>query len=116
MKQRKDRSRRSRRGEASVDPFGSRALMVCREARDALALALAEARDPGLAEARLLDVIPDPDLSRLRARVAAPAEACIAVREALARSHRYLRAAAMAELDRKHTPDLAFTVVPEEDA
>jgi ribosome-binding factor A len=103
--------------EASVDGQSDpRGAQVLHSARQTLALALEDARDPVLARASLLDVAPHPDASCLRLVVSADASELDATRDALARAKSWLRSELAADLDRRRTPELVFTVVAREDA
>ena len=108
-------TRRPKRSSESADPTDFRGSQVLASARRTLALALEDARDPVLAQATLIDVAPHPDASCLRLVVSAPRADADAVREALARARSYLRAELAADLDRRRTPEVVFTVVARED-
>lgn len=110
-------NRRSKRSRESADPvLDPRGSQVVHSARRTLALALEDARDPVLAHASLLDVAPHPDASCLRLVVSAPAADVDRVRDALTRAKSWLRGELAADLDRRRTPELVFTVVAREDA
>src|SRR5690606_1394255 len=78
---------------------------------EVLSLALASAEDARLDDARLMEVVPNPDDAHLLAVVAAPAEASESVREALADARAYLRRELATEVNRKRAPELGFLVL-----
>ncbi len=114
MNRRPKRSRES--ADVSSSPFDPRGAQVLVSARRTLALALEDARDPVLARASLIDVVPHPDASCLRLVVSAASGDLEAVREALLRARSYLRSELATDLDRRRTPEITFTVVAREDA
>lgn len=108
---------RDRHSRADAVPFHDHRLdQILSAARRTLALALEDAADPTLSHAALLDVVPHPDASCLRLVVSVPDEALAdAVQGALVRARGYLRAELAADLDRRRTPELVFTVVAGEE-
>ena len=84
-----------------------------REVHRVLSQALAEAGDPRLATAFLLEVRPAPDAGRFAVLVSAGSSATVAeVSHALEAARGHLRGELGAALARKRIPDLAFEVVP----
>lgn len=112
MARRPKRSRESADLDSVLDPRGSQ---VIASARRTIAMAMDDARDPVLTRARLVDVVPHPDASCLRIVVSAATDDVEAVRDALQRARSYLRAELAADLDRRRTPEIVFTIVPTED-
>jgi ribosome-binding factor A len=105
-------SRTTNRGEP---PQGARARALCAQARDALSLALASARDARLEDASILDVFPHPDASCLLVAVAAPEARADDVRAALAEGRSWLRREVASEIHRSRAPELVFRVVASTD-
>ncbi|AKF07830.1 hypothetical protein DB32_004979 [Sandaracinus amylolyticus] len=83
---------------------------------EALSLALASADDARLDDARLMEVVPNPDDAHLLAVISAPADACESVREALSEARAYLRREIATEVNRKRAPELGFVVLATVDA
>jgi hypothetical protein len=111
------RSSRRPRGVASIS-FDSdpRSKKLHTATFEVLSLVLASAEDARLEDARLMEVVPNPDDSHLLAVIAAPADSCEAVREALSDARAYLRREIAVEINRKRAPELGFVVVPTLDA
>lgn len=107
MKHRTKRSHGASR-EPAPDAHGAQ---ILHSARQTLALALEDARDPVLTRASLVDVLPHPDASCLRLVLSTEAADVEATREALARAKGWLRGELATDLDRRRTPELVFTVV-----
>ncbi len=82
---------------------------LCRQARDALQLALSGAGSPALAEAMVVKVEPAPDASRLKVTVVSPDPEGAA--QALKDARGWLRSEVASAIHRKRTPTLLFTVV-----
>ena len=86
---------------------------LCAQVSEALGFALAESDEDALASAWIEDVVPAPNVARLRVIVRAAkgidADALLARLEALAPSFRYEIANA---INRKKTPQLCFVVLP----
>lgn len=108
----KHSSRRPRGGASSSFGSDPRSKKLYGAAFEALSLALASAEDLRLEDARLLEVVPNPDDAHLLAVISAPADACESVREALSDARPYFRREIAAELNRKRAPLLGFVVLP----
>lgn len=112
--------RRPRSSSHGVAPFPSasdpRSKKLHNAAFEALSLALASADDARLDDARLMEVVPNPDDAHLLAVIAAPEGAGDAVRDALADARAYLRREIATEINRKRAPELAFVVIATIDA
>jgi ribosome-binding factor A len=88
-----------------------KAHMICRQAHEALSLALGDGGADELLDVYVESVEPAPDASRLAVRIAlsAVAQARLAeVMEALERHKGRLRAAVAQSITRKRAPDLVF--------
>jgi ribosome-binding factor A len=82
---------------------------ICRQALEALSLALQECGDGALSEAVVVSVEPAPDASRLSVMVEVPAgHDPKRFWEALGRAHGRLRTEVAAALQRKRAPELVF--------
>lgn len=110
-------TRRPPRGRGAA-PLGSvpsssdpRSKKLHTAAFEVLSLALASAEDARLDDARLMEVVPNPDDAHLLAIVSAPSEASESVREALSDARAYLRRELASEINRKRAPELGFLVL-----
>lgn len=92
-------------------PHSARSRQLCAQAREALSLALAGARDERLHDASILDVLPHPDASCLLVAVLAPEGAVEHVREAISESRSWLRREVASEIHRSRAPELVFRVI-----
>lgn len=102
----------ARRDDTPHSPSsGARSRQLCAQARDALALALAGARDERLHDASILDVLPHPDASCLLVAVIAPEAVVDEVRAALSEGRSWLRREVASEIHRSRAPELVFRVV-----
>ncbi|WP_236604647.1 hypothetical protein [Sandaracinus amylolyticus] len=112
------RSPRRARGAGPSFPSESdpRSKKMHAAAFEALSLALASADDARLDDARLMEVVPNPDDAHLLAVISAPADACESVREALSEARAYLRREIATEVNRKRAPELGFVVLATIDA
>ena len=110
-----------RRARPHSDPFlssGSRAVhkasQLCRQAMQALALALADSSDDLLRELTVISVDPAPDASRLLVTVTpAASSAGVSPGEILARLNTasgWLRREVASAITRKRAPELMFTL------
>lgn len=99
------------------DPYERKTRQFCHQVLEALALAMADCRDPLLRECVVEHVEPWPGLGRLRVSVSAEAGARVdEVLEALERAAGYLTREVASHITRKRTPTLTFVVVaPDEE-
>lgn len=99
------------------DRYERKTRQLCKQVHEALALAMANCRDPLLRECFVEHVEPWPSLRRLRVSVSAEAGANVeCVLEALRRAEGYFRSEVSSHISRKRTPTLNFVVVaPEEE-
>ena len=90
-----------------------KAQQLCRQVMDALHSAFAACGDPAVQAAAVLAVEPAPHTGRLRVLVTAPADVGRdAVAEAVHRAAGHLRAEVASAINRRHTPELVFEVIP----
>jgi ribosome-binding factor A len=85
-------------------------LQLCREARDALGIALSSLDDDALLGTWVAEVLPGVDSSQLRVVVVAPAGSADNTLEALQRAAGLLRAELAQAIARKRVPLLTFEV------
>ncbi|HJL04894.1 MAG TPA: ribosome-binding factor A [Polyangiaceae bacterium LLY-WYZ-15_(1-7)] len=104
-----------RRGRGGRGDDRRKDLQLCAQVRRTLDLALAEASDERLLGAWVREVLPNPDVGRLRVVVeVGPEVDPDEVLGLLNAAQGHLRAEVAGAIHRKRTPDLMFQVVPRE--
>jgi ribosome-binding factor A len=122
MKRFNSREARRRSGRARSDSFLSnsnrraahKAAQLCRQAMQALSLALADSSDDRLRELSVVSVDPAPDASRLLVMVSAAASAeapnAVEILSRLNAAAPWLRREVASFITRKRAPELAFAI------
>ncbi len=110
-------SRRDGAGAGAPDEHNHKTMQLCRQVAVTLDEVLAECGDPLLQGLRVLNVVPAPDVSRLRVTLAAdgePAETLPLVEDHLARASAHLRGEVAQAITRKRAPSLVYFIAPGE--
>lgn len=92
---------------------GRKARQLCAQVKEALHGAFATCADPAVQAASVVAVEPAPHSGRLRVLAGVPADGDrAAAAEGVRRAAGFLRGEVAAAINRRHTPELVFEVIP----